>query len=225
MSEEKLKVIQSLKFPLMFVALLWSIKLTEYLFHTSFAYLGLYPRDIEGLRGILFFPLLHASWTHLANNTIPVFVLTFALFYFYKPIAWRVFFLIYFIHGLWLWFLGRPAYHIGASGLIYGIASFLFVSGIIRKNTHLMAISLLVAFLYGSLVWGIFPYDVHISWEGHLTGMVAGIVLSFYYKSYGPRPNIGRWKYEDEEDELEEPEEEPDDENAYWNQLPPDETP
>ena len=221
-SEEKRKVLKSLWFPLLFVSLLWIIRIYESVFHTDLTYLGLVPLDFKGLRGIIFFPLLHAGWEHLASNSIPVFVLTFALFYFYQPIAWKVFFLIYFIHGFWLWFFGRVAYHIGASGLVYGLGSFLFVSGIIRKNIHLMAISLLVAFLYGSLVWGILPYDVHISWEGHLSGMTAGIVLSFYYKNYGPPSNLGRWKYEDQEilDDFEDDEEDDDNGNAYWK-LPP----
>ena len=218
MSEEKLKVIRSIWFPLLFLIVLWTIKTTEYFLHTSFSNLGLVPLDPSGLKGIIFFPLLHGSWEHLINNSIPLFVLSFALFYFYRPIAFRVFFLIYFIHGFWLWFFGRQSYHIGASGLVYGLGYFLFVSGIIRKNTHLLAISLLVAFLYGSLVWGIFPYDPHISWEGHLTGMVAGIIFAFYYKSYGPPANIGRWKYETDEETYELEEEDEDDENAYWNE-------
>ena len=215
-SEEKLKVLRSIWFPLLFVSILWIIKIIEYATDTDLSYLGVVPLDLKGLRGILFFPLLHGSWGHLIGNTIPVFVLSFALFYFYRPIAWKVFFLIYFIHGFWLWLIGRPPLHIGASGLIYGLGSFLFVSGIIRKNTHLLAISLLVAFLYGSLIWGILPYDEHISWEGHLTGMAAGILLSFYYKNYGPPANLGRWKYADAEPDEDEDDEDDDDENAYW---------
>jgi membrane associated rhomboid family serine protease len=134
------------------------------------------------------------------------------LFYFYPSIAFKVFFLSYFIHGFWLWFFGRESYHIGASGIVYSLSAFLFVSGLIRKNTHLLAISLLVAFLYGSLVWGIFPLEENISWEAHLTGMLAGIVLAFYYKDYGPPANIKQWKteYPDDEENIA-------DKDDYWN--------
>lgn len=208
---EKVKFLHALWFPLLFVAILWLVKGVEFLLDTDFAGYGLYPLDIKGLRGILFAPFIHGSWEHILNNTIPVFVLCLTLFYFYSEISYKVFFLIFFIHNFWLWFFGRGAYHIGASGMIYGLGAFLFVSGIIRKNTHLLAISMLVAFLYGSMVWGIFPLEEGISWEGHLTGLVAGIILAFYYKRHGPPSNIGKWKYEDAEDDTEFYEEE------YWN--------
>lgn len=109
--------------------------------------------------------------------------------------------------GLWVWFGARIAYHIGASGLVYGLGSFLFFSGIIRRNINLLAISLLVAFLYGGMVWGIFPYKPEISWESHLYGGIAGLILSFYYRKEGPAATKKKW--EDDDDELS-------DENKYW---------
>jgi membrane associated rhomboid family serine protease len=212
-ANEKSEIFRSIWFPSLFIGLLWAVKITESLSGADFGYLGLLPLDLKGARGILFFPFIHGSWQHLINNTIPVFVLTWALFYFYRTIAFKVFFLVFFIHGFWLWFLGRNAIHIGASGIIYGLGSFIFVSGIIRKNTHLLAISLLVAFLYGGMVWGIFPLEEFISWEGHLTGLIAGVILAFYYKNYGPSANIGKWKNSDaDEEDREVP-----DEEAYWN--------
>jgi membrane associated rhomboid family serine protease len=216
---EKSEILRSLRFPLLFVSLIWLVKIIEVLSGADFGFLGLIPLDIKGARGILFFPLIHANWQHLINNTIPLFILTWALFYSYRTIALKVFFLIYFCHGFWLWFIGREAYHIGASGIIYGLGTFIFVSGIIRKNSNLLAVSLLVAFLYGSMVWGIFPYEEYVSWEGHLTGLIAGLVLAFYYKNYGPPSNIGHWKntheyYEDNDSDInnEMPEE-----DGYWN--------
>lgn len=214
MDQEKIdkhKLFGAFLFPVLFVFLIWIIKIIEVYGNLDFSDFGLYPLKIEGLKGILFFPLIHGSWAHLINNTPPLFVLSISLFYFYRPICFRVFFLIYFIHGLWLWFLARDAYHIGASGLIYGLGAFLFASGIIRKNTNLLAISLMVAFLYGSMVWGIFPIKETVSWEGHLTGLMAGITLSFYYKKYGPQANIGQWRHEMPDDE-----DDPDDKDAYW---------
>lgn len=208
---EKVKFLHSLWFPLLFLAILWLVRGVEIISDADFSDFGLYPLDLTGLRGILFAPFIHGSWEHLLNNSIPVFVLCLTLFYFYSDISYKVFILIFFIHNFWLWFFGREAYHIGASGMIYGLGAFLFVSGIIRKNKHLLAISLLVAFLYGSMVWGIFPLEEGISWEGHLTGLVAGIILAFYYKQHGPPPNFGKWKYEDTEEENEFYEEE------YWN--------
>ncbi len=208
---EKVKFFHSLWFPLLFVAILWLVKGVEIISDGDFSAYGLYPLDIKGLRGILFAPFIHGNWEHLVNNSIPLFILCLTLFYFYSEISYKVFFLIFFIHNFWLWFFAREAYHIGASGIIYGLGAFLFVSGIIRKNSHLLAISMLVAFLYGSMVWGIFPLEEGISWEGHLTGMAAGIILALYYKRYGPPPNFGKWKYEDTEDDTEFYEEE------YWN--------
>ena len=193
---EKQKFLRSLWFGLFFVILLFLIKTIETIFNLNLARHGIFPLDVKGLPGILFAPLIHGSWEHLLNNSVPLLVLTVALFYFYREIAYKVFFLVYFIHGFWLWFFARDAYHIGASGIIYGVGTFLFVSGIIRKNSHLLAISLLVAFLYGSMVWGVFPRIETVSWESHLTGVAAGILLAFYYRQYGPAPNIGRWKQE-----------------------------
>jgi len=159
---------------------------------------GLFPLKIKGLLGILTSPLIHADFKHLADNSVPLFFLSLAIFYFYREIAYKIFFIIYFVSGILVWFVGREAYHIGASGLIYGFASFLFVSGVLRKNVSLLAISLLVTFLYGSLVWGILPYDYKISWESHLMGAVTGIVLAVLYRDKGPEREKYSWETEEE---------------------------
>lgn len=210
-TKEKSLLIRSAFIPFAFLLGLWLIKLIEVFFGISLVNYGLYPLDVKGLRGILFAPLIHGGWEHLMNNSIPAFVLSWGLFYFYRAIFSRVFLLVYFLHGFWLWFFGRHAYHIGASGIVYGLGAFLFVSGLIRRNTHLLAISLLVAFLYGSMVWGIFPLEETVSWEAHLTGTLAGIFLAFFYKDYGPPANFGQWKEQPHD------EDEPDDEYDYWN--------
>jgi membrane associated rhomboid family serine protease len=199
--EEKRKFYHSLVFPAFFLLLIWTIKISEFALELNFAQLGLYPLKAEGLKGIFLSPLIHADFKHLFDNSIPLFFLSVAIYYFYRPVAYRVFFLVWLISGLIVWLTARPAYHIGASGLVYGFASFLFFSGVIRNNIHLLAISLLVVFLYGSLIWGIFPYDFRISWESHLVGGMAGAAMAVYFRSYGPVTTRKIWPEDEEEDE------------------------
>ncbi len=211
MEIEKRKFIHSLVFPCFFLMLIWFIEIIKHVFGLDFTFLGLYPLKIKGLIGIITAPLIHANFSHLAANSVPLFILSVGIFYFYRDIAYKVFFFIYLITNIWVWFFAREAYHIGASGLVYGFASFLFFSGIIRKNAQLMALSFVVVFLYGGLFWGIFPDFIpkeNISWESHLMGAMAGVVIAIYFKEYGPQ----RKKYEWEEDEEEE--ENDDDKNS-----------
>jgi len=208
--EEKRKFYHSLVFPAFFLLLIWTIKITEYALELDFADMGLFPLKAEGIKGILFSPLIHADFKHLFDNSVPLFFLSVAIFYFYRPVAYRVFFLVWFIAGLTVWLTARPAYHIGASGLVYGFASFIFFSGVIRNNIHLLAISLLVVFLYGGLVCGIFPYDFRISWESHLAGGLTGLSMALYYRSYGPPSTRKIWEDEDEEENDNEEENPPD---------------
>ncbi len=192
---------RSLLYPLIFVTVIWIIKIIEVSFGYSFSAYGVFPQSISGLKGIAFSPLIHGDFSHLFSNTIPLLILGSMLFYFYRAIAFKVVIIGWIVSGFWLWIIGREAYHIGASSLIYFMASFLFVSGIIRKHTGLMAISLVVAFLYGSIIWGIFPLKEKMSWEGHLSGLVAGIVLAFFYKKQGPQRKIYQWELEEDEDD------------------------
>jgi membrane associated rhomboid family serine protease len=203
MPEEKKRFLYSLVFPGFFLFLLWAVKFFEVSMELSFVEGGVYPRKLSGLLGILFSPLIHGDWKHLIDNSMPVFLLSVALFYFYRDIAYKIWILIYLIGGILLWCLGRPAYHIGASGLIYGLAAFLFVSGVIRGVRSLMAISLLVVFLYGSMVWGLLPLDVEVSFEAHITGAVAGVILALVYRDQGPEPE--RILLDEEEEEEEQP--------------------
>jgi len=213
-SKEKKEILKSIYFPALLLMLMWLVKSTELIFEVKLSILGVYPLKLKGLIGILFSPLVHSDFGHLMANSVSFFILCSCLFYFYKRIAYPSFFLIYFLSGFWLWFIGRASYHIGASGIIYGLASFLFISGLIRRNPPLMAITLVITFLYGSMIWGVFPdffQEKNISWEGHLTGLVAGIVLAVYYRKSGPKPKEYEWDNEDEEE----------DENAYWNNVKP----
>ncbi|NCO56464.1 MAG: rhomboid family intramembrane serine protease [Bacteroidetes bacterium CG_4_10_14_3_um_filter_31_20] len=183
MNFEKKKLFLSLFFPCIFVGLLWLIKIYEITLNEDFSSFGLYPLKLKGIIGIFSAPLIHGNIEHLYANTIPLLVLGTFLFYFYSKVSYKVFFLIYIMTGIWVWFGGRPSYHIGASGIVYGLAGYIFTSGIILKNIRLLSISLLVVFLYGSMFWGIFPFDPKISWESHLLGLIAGIILAIYYKN------------------------------------------
>jgi membrane associated rhomboid family serine protease len=199
MSEEKKRFIYSLVFPGFFLLMLWSVKFFEVSMELSFVKGGIYPRKLSGLRGILFSPLIHGDWKHLVDNSMPVLLLSLALFYFYRDIAYKIWALIYFMSGILLWGVGREAYHIGASGLIYGLAAFLFLSGIIRRVRSLSAISLLVVFWYGSMVWGLLPFDFEVSFEAHICGAVSGIVLAVLYRDQGPEAELS---LPDEENET-----------------------
>jgi membrane associated rhomboid family serine protease len=181
-------------FPSFFLIVLWIIKVSEVVFHFDLSGLGVFPRQLKGIPGILFAPLIHGDFNHLFSNSIPLFILGSGLFYFYRAVAYPVFGWIYFMSGIWVWVSARPAYHIGASGVVYGLASFLFFSGLIRKNNYLMAFSMLVVFLYGSMFWGILPLDLHISWESHLLGGVAGLFCALYFRKMGPQREVFDWE-------------------------------
>jgi membrane associated rhomboid family serine protease len=205
MSEEKKRFIYSLVFPGFFLLLLWAVKFFEISMELSFVEGGVYPRKWSGLRGILFSPLIHGDWKHLLDNSMPVLLLSVALFYFYRDIAYKIWGLIYLLGGILLWGVGREAYHIGASGLIYGLAAFLFLSGLIRRVRSLTAISLLVVFWYGSMVWGLLPFDFEVSFEAHITGAISGLILAIVYRDLGPEPEKSELDDEDEAREGDQP--------------------
>ncbi|MFN8714912.1 MAG: rhomboid family intramembrane serine protease [Bacteroidota bacterium] len=202
MSAKSSKVFFRELFPFTFVVLIWVVHILQGFFVHGLRDLALLPRHSEGLYGIVFHPLLHADFGHLFNNSIPLLVLGFLLYNAYKGIAGRIFFIIYFLTGILMWFFARPSWHLGASGVVYGLAAFLFFSGIFRRHTKLMVISMLVVFLYGSMVWGVLPLDPTVSWEGHLFGALTGIMLAWVYRREGPQRPV-YWK--DEEDTDEEP--------------------
>jgi len=205
---ERNKILNALVYPVFFVMIIAVIHLIQYVFEISFTNYGVYPREQKGLIGIVTSPLIHGSYSHLFNNSIPLLILGSALFYFYKEIAFKVSVWVYLMVGVWTWIYAREAYHIGASGLLYGLFSFLLISGFLRRNKNLIALSFAVIFLYGSLVWGIFPIDVKISFEAHLWGFVAGIILAIYYRKQGPQKVEHVWE---DDDGL-------DDDNPYWKE-------
>jgi membrane associated rhomboid family serine protease len=197
--------------PLIFLASCWSV----WLYGTqveNIVKIGVRPREIKGLIGILTHPFFHSTHlpdgsidiSHIMNNSVPLLLLGSALTYYYKDLSYKIFFWLFIGTGVWLWSFGRPSNHIGASGIVYALFGFLTISGFVKNNKHLLALSLLVVLVYGSMVWGMFPTDSKVSWEGHLSGFLMGTVLAIYYRNKGPKPtitpvsdenSINEWRY------------------------------
>ncbi|MCK0144653.1 rhomboid family intramembrane serine protease [Arenibacter sp. F26102] len=191
--------------PLLAVLSIWTVYWFEIRFQVNFNDYGIYPRTLKGIRGVVLSPFIHGSVEHLYNNTIPLAILTASLVYFYRNIAFKVLLWGILISGFITWLIGRPSYHIGASGLIYVLVSFVFFKGIISKHYRLVALSLIVVFIYGSTLWYIFPVKDGISWEGHLGGFITGLFLAFVLTAPLPKPKKYDWEKEDyneEEDEF-----------------------
>lgn len=171
--------------PLVAIVIIWLIYWIEITFGYNFNKYGIFPRDFKGLRGVFLSPLIHSNISHLSNNSVPLFVLLASLFYFYRKIAFKVLFYGVFFSGFLCWLIARDSYHIGASGVIYLLFSFVFFSGIIRKHYRLIAMSLVVKFLYGSMIWLLLPTEDRISWEGHLSGFLVGFLYAYLYRKKG----------------------------------------
>lgn len=214
MIEDKKKYFHTTLIPILFLAICWMTFFLEFSLNISFSHYGLFPRDLSHIYGIITMPFLHNDIKHLIANSIPFFVLLSFIFYFYNEIAFKIFFLTFLFSGLFTWIIGRSSFHIGASALIYSYTSFLITAGIISKNIRLLASSLLVVFLYGGIIWGILPVDNNVSWEGHLSGFVTGLLIAFIYRKKLPKSEVILLEEEDEDD---------DDNNYYlddnYNQL------
>lgn len=191
--------------PLFLIFILYMIKILEIGMDWDFTRMGVYPLQQKGVFGIFAHPLIHSGFRHLFANTIPLFFLSWCLFFFYKGIAPFIFFSLWIGCGLLTFLIGKPGWHIGASGMIYGLAFFLFFSGLLRKHIPLIAISLLVTFIYGGLVWNMFPFfaKASTSWEGHLSGAIAGLLCAVAFQKYGPQKPVA-FADETEEEENEE---------------------
>lgn len=189
---------------IVFTTLIWLVFIVDYadLFYWDLSHFGILPRDIRGLIGIIFTPFIHSSFGHLLSNTLPILILISFLFYFYSKIALITFVYLWLSSGFVTWIIGRENYHIGASGLIFGLLFFLFFSGILRKYIPLVSVSLIVAFIYGSMIWSIFPItemvDATISWEGHLSGAISGFVIAVIFRNQGPQKPEVVWEEEEE---------------------------
>ncbi len=157
-----------------FVFLMWLVYSLEFFLGIDLSGLGILPRTTQGLLGIFTAPLIHGNSVHIISNTIPLMFLGWTLFFFYENIARQVFLICYFLTNILVWMFARPSMHIGASGIVYGIAFFLIFYGFFRKDFKSLAISAIIIFFYGGLVYGLFPNQPGISWESHLIGAIVG---------------------------------------------------
>jgi membrane associated rhomboid family serine protease len=174
-----------LRIPVLFVVVIWFVYWVEIRFGYNFNKFGVEPRSLLGLRGILFSPFIHGDTKHLFNNSIPLFVLSLSLIYFYRDVATKVLLYGGLLTGLLTWIIARDSYHIGASGIVYLLFSFVFFSGVFKNHFRLIAMSLVTIFLYGSMIWFVFPVEGRISWEGHLSGLITGLLFAFLYRKKG----------------------------------------
>ena len=184
--------------PIIFIFSIWFIYWIEIQFSLNFTKFGVLPRNLSGLKGVLFSPFIHSDTNHLFNNSVPLFVLISFLVYFYRSVYLKVLLFGGFLSGFLTWVIAREAYHIGASGIVYLVFSFVFFSGIIKKQFQLVAVSLIVIFLYGSMIWYVLPIKDGVSWEGHLSGFLIGFIFSFVFKQKG----IIKEQYEFKETEF-----------------------
>lgn len=203
LKKEKNKLINSAIVPFIIVVVMWLVKLIEYYYKLDFSEFGVYPLKTKGLIGILTAPFIHENFSHLASNTVPFFVSASMIIYFYKEVAFKALIMIYIVTGFWVWCMARESYHIGASGVVYGYISFIFFSGFLRRNKKLMAVSMLMVFLYGGFFWGIipkfYPEFMNISWESHMMGAIAGLAFAFLYRKQGTQKEVFQWPEENED--------------------------
>ena len=191
----------AVRIALAFVALLWLIQALDWSLDLELGRFGVRPRELGGLPGILLAPLLHSGFPHLAANSVPLLVLTAGMLYLYPNSSLTVIPAVYLGPGVAVWLIARTSsVHVGASGLIYGFFGYIFLAGVIRRDRRAIAASLLVAFLYGSLVWGVLPIERGVSWETHLAAALIGVSLAIALRHLDVPPRK-RYDWEDEPDE------------------------
>ena len=192
----------AVKIAIGFVALLWSIQLLNSALGLGPQDFGVRPRELAGLPGILFAPLVHGGFEHLLANSLPLVILGTAMLYLYPTAARIVLPAVYLGTGVAVWLFARGSSHVGASGLVYGLVSYIFVAGLIRRDRRAIAASLLVSFMYGASVWGLLPIERGVSWETHLAAALIGLVLAIVLRRRDIPPRR-RYSWEEENDNAE----------------------
>jgi membrane associated rhomboid family serine protease len=167
--------------PFRVVFLMWLAFFLEFVYNWQLGNLGIQPRTVSGLIGIFTAPLIHGNLSHLVSNTVPLIFLGSTLFFFYPSIGKVVFFRTYFWTNILVWLFARPANHIGASGVVYGLAFFLIFFGFFRRDFLSLLISVLTLLLYGGVFYGVLPTDPRVSWESHFAGALVGITSAITF--------------------------------------------
>lgn len=188
---------------LSFVVILWVIEIVKFISGLNAFMLGVRPQELLGLIGVITAPLIHASFEHLISNTPALLILGTALVFGYPRSCWFVLAAVWLLAELGVWFTARPVYHFGASGLTYGFMSFIFIVGILRRDRLAITLSLLVFFLYGTMIWGVFPHQPGVSYETHLWGGGIGAMCAVLFRNYDVAPPPKRYAWEDENEEDE----------------------
>jgi membrane associated rhomboid family serine protease len=188
----------ALRLALGITALVWFAWICDAYLDLGLSRFGLRPREVEGLLGVLTAPFLHGDFGHLFSNTLPLIVALTAVLYLYPNSALRVIPMVWLGSGLLGWCIGRQGLHVGASGFVYGLLAFVFVSGMLRRDMRSVAVSLVVWFLYGSMIWGVLPIRPRMSWELHLSGAVLGVIMAILYRSWDRVP-LQRYEWEDDD--------------------------
>ncbi|MEZ4909540.1 MAG: rhomboid family intramembrane serine protease [Saprospiraceae bacterium] len=184
MQKDIIAFIKTIRYPLMLIGALWIITLLDKTFDLYLPVLGIYPRELSGLPGIFLAPFIHSTWGHLASNTSPILVLTVIMTIFYPRVAMQAYLMIMVGTGVLVWLFARNSYHIGASGMVYGLVSYVFWTGVFRKNPKSIVLGLIVIILYSGMFASMFPnVEKNISWESHLFGAIVGFVTAFILKN------------------------------------------
>ncbi|MBY5979695.1 rhomboid family intramembrane serine protease [Ferrimonas balearica] len=209
-----------------FLALLWGIKAVELISGADLSVLGVQPQTLSGLWGVLFAPLIHGSLSHLAANSVGVLVLGAALFFGYPNSRWRVLGLVWLGSGLGVWLFGRPSQHFGASGVTHGLFFFLFLVSLLRRDKRSIALMMIAFFLFGGMIYSIFPREPGISYESHLSGAIAGVIAALLWWRMDPKPAVKRYDWEDEAEQEASNTEAADSDliGDLWQQAPPGES-
>lgn len=174
--------LESIRFPLIFVLILWLVHGYQVMAGWDPVNFGIISRRLYGIMGIVTGPLVHGSWEHLISNTFPLLFLSVISIYFYRKVAYRAFWMIYFLTGASVWLFARHVSHIGASGVVYGLVAFIFWNGVFRRSIRSIILALIVVLLYSGMFFGILPDQEGVSWESHLLGSLMGIFTSFWFK-------------------------------------------
>lgn len=188
----------ALRLSIAVTSVIWFIWLTDAYLDLGLTRYGLRPRDAAGLLGVITAPLLHSNLEHIFSNTLPLIISLTAVLYLYPNSALRLIPMVWLGSGLLGWCIGRPSIHIGASGFVYGLLAYVFVSGLFRQDLRSVGVSLVVWFLYGSMIWGVLPIRPQMSWELHLSGALLGVIMAFLYRDWDKVP-IKRYDWEDDD--------------------------